>query len=146
MLRYTGEAQESAYIISSVYLESRGADAAVEYLNPNDCDNAPAPRADRGGNTYGESDGRSSGHQSSDGSISVEQGAQQGSPNSPTTSVPGPEARYDPCNLFPMIPILTESADTDATPSTRIYKAPPVLLLLLRHPLVPSRRRYPTHR
>jgi len=61
----------------------------------------------------------------------VKQGVQHGSINTPTTSVPGPEARHDPRNLFPMIPMLTDSADIDAAPSTKIYKALSSILLLL---------------
>ncbi len=96
-------------MVSSFDQGNRRADAAVKHAIPNDCNDALAPGAERGGGTRGETGGRSS-----DGSTPVEQVAQQGSPNTPTTSVPGLEARHDPGNLFPMIPILTNGADTDA--------------------------------
>ena len=69
-------------------------DGHPERPAPVDCDNAPAPRATRGGGTYGQTNGRSSIRPSSDGSIPVEKGAQQGSPDALASAVPGPEVRY----------------------------------------------------
>lgn len=84
--------------MSSVDHGSGRANGAAEHPTLIDCDDAPTPGATRGGGTREETDGRSGVRPSSDGSISIEQGAeqsaQQGSPNTSATSVPGPKVRY----------------------------------------------------
>jgi hypothetical protein len=96
LLGHAGEAQESPYAVSIFNHSHRRAEGAVEHPIPKDCNNAPAPEVERNENERGETDSCSNSHQSSNGSISVKQGVQHGSLNTPTTSVPGSEARYDP--------------------------------------------------
>jgi len=153
VLRGIGEAQDPQHAVSNTDHENQRAGGAVGPATLIDCDNAhaPTPRATQGGDTPGETDGRSSVCLSGNSSLPLEQGQEQGSPNIPATSVPSSEARYDFHNLRSLISLLTEARNLEIPPFAKrqIIPSPVPRLLLFHHyqqPLISSSRPYPIHR
>jgi len=90
-----------------------------------DCGDPPTAGAKGGGDKRGETDG----------SASEEQGGEQGSLNTPSISVPGSEAGYDPHNLRSLISLLIEACNLGLPSSVirQIILSPHLLLRLLPH-------------
>ena len=122
----TREPQEPQNAVSSTGDGRRKADGAVEYPTPIDCDNASTLKAVQGGDTSSEIDGGSS-------------RARGGVPLTfPPLLCQVQKSGASLKNLFPVIPLLIDSADLDTPRSTRTHKAPSPILLHRHQPLISS--------
>ena len=138
-----GEVQESQRARLSVEHGIGRSDRTFEHPTQNDCDNTSTSGPRQGGDRGGDIDDSSSVHPRSDSSTSEEQGGEHCSLSTPSTSVAGSEARYDPWKPRSLILILTDGAYLDVPSSTRRQKIPSLILL---QSLIPSSRRHKIHK